>query len=86
MGRLVADADHRDAEYAVLVGDAWQGVGLGARLTDYCLGICDRWGIESVIAEMAPENSRMISMFEHRGFELDRSHCEDVVTARKTLG
>ncbi len=86
VGRLVADADHRDAEYAVLVGDAWQGVGLGARLTDYCLGICDRWGIESVIAEMAPENSRMISMFEHRGFELDRSHCEDVVTARKTLG
>lgn len=85
VGRLVADADHQEAEYAVLVGDPWQGVGLGGMLTDYCLEICNRWRVRNVIAEVAPENSRMLATFDHRGFELDRSVSDDVVIARKTL-
>src|SRR5690606_26194718 len=40
VGRIVADSDHRDGEYAVLVADAWQGMGLGSIMTDYCLEIC----------------------------------------------
>ncbi|MCH5376529.1 MAG: GNAT family N-acetyltransferase, partial [Planctomycetes bacterium] len=85
VGRLVADADHKDAEYAVLVADAYQGRGLGALLTDYCLEICHRWGIESVVAETAPENIRMLGIFEKRGFQFDRSASPDVVLARKNL-
>ncbi|MCA9132660.1 MAG: GNAT family N-acetyltransferase, partial [Planctomycetales bacterium] len=85
VARLVADMDHREAEYAILVGDPWQGLGLGTVLTDYCLQICQHWGIQSVVAEMAPENSRMILMFERRGFTIDRSHARDVVIARKVL-
>ena len=86
VGRLVADADHQEAEYAVLVGDPWQGAGLGGMLTDYCLEICTRWGIRNVIAEVAPENSRMLATFDHRGFELDRGVSSDVVIARRKLG
>tara|TARA_R110002049_G_scaffold182485_2_gene350374 strand:+ start:114968 stop:117676 length:2709 start_codon:yes stop_codon:yes gene_type:complete len=85
VGRLIADVDHHEAEYAVLVRDDHQGVGLGSLLTDNCLQICDRWGVQSVVAEMAPQNIRMIRMFEHRGFEIDRSHPADVVLARKQL-
>ncbi len=85
VGRLVADADHTDAEYAVLVADAYQGIGLGALLTDYCLEICNRWGIGTVVAETAPGNHRMLSIFEHRGFESDRSLSSDVVLLRKLL-
>lgn len=85
VGRLVTDADRHEAEYAVLVGDPWQGVGLGGILTDYCLDICHRWGVINVIAEVAPQNSRMLATFEHRGFELDRTVSSDVVIARKTL-
>ena len=33
VGRLVADPDHTDAEYAVLVADPWQGKGLSDALT-----------------------------------------------------
>jgi GNAT superfamily N-acetyltransferase len=29
----------------VLVTDAFQGCGLGSLLTDFCLGICQEWGI-----------------------------------------
>ncbi len=85
VGRLVADSDHSNAEYAVLVGDPWQGLGLGSLLTDYCLEVCPRWGISRVIAEMAPENRRMITIFENRGFEIDNRMSMDVVIARKDL-
>lgn len=68
VGRLAADADHRDAEYAVLVADEWQGRGLGAILTDYCLEICDTWGISKVVAETTMDNQRMQHLFTARGF------------------
>jgi len=85
VGRLVADADHTNAEYAVLVADAYQGVGLGSLLTDYCLEVCKQWGINTVVAEMAPDNTRMLAVFENRGFEFDRSE-SDVVLGRKSIG
>lgn len=83
VGRLVADPDHGEAEYAVLVADPWQGMGVGSILTDYCLEICQRWGVKSVVAEVARENTRMIRMFEHRGFELDHASTEREIVARK---
>ncbi|TWT82284.1 Succinyl-CoA ligase [ADP-forming] subunit alpha [Planctomycetes bacterium CA13] len=83
VGRLVADVDHREAEYAVLVSDQWQGHGLGGILTDYCLDLCKSWNIRRVVAEMSPSNKRMIDIFAHRGFELDRTVASDVVIARK---
>ncbi|WP_182866463.1 bifunctional acetate--CoA ligase family protein/GNAT family N-acetyltransferase [Rhodopirellula sp. JC639] len=83
--RLAADADHSIAEFAILVGDSWQGLGIGSVLMDYCLGICKHWGVQFVVAEMAPQNMRMIHMFANRGFEIDRSGGQDVVVARKVL-
>jgi acetyltransferase len=68
VGRLEADADHWEAEYAVLVADKWQSRGLGALLTDYCLEICDTWGISKVMAETTAENQRMQHLFTARGF------------------
>jgi acetyltransferase len=85
VGRLVANADHTDAEYAVLVADAYQGIGLGSLLTDYCLEICKSWGINTVLTETAPENQRMLGMFQRRGFQLDGSVSDDVVLGRKSL-
>jgi acetyltransferase len=85
VGRLVADADRNDAEYAVLVADRYQGCGLGSLLTDYCLGICHDWGIKKVVAEMAPQNHRMIELVKHRGFDLDYSLSPDVVLGRKDV-
>ena len=85
VGRLIADADHQEAEYAVLVGDPWQGRGLGSLLTDYCLEICRLWGVQLVTAQVAADNARMIGMFQRRGFELTRPLESDTVVANLRL-
>jgi acetyltransferase len=85
VGRLVADADRNDAEYAVLVADAYQDGGLGSLLTDYCLTIAEGWGIKQVLAETDPTNRRMIELLKHRAFDLDYSVSDDVVLGKKKI-
>ncbi|WP_339907422.1 bifunctional acetate--CoA ligase family protein/GNAT family N-acetyltransferase [Symmachiella dynata] len=85
VGRLVADADHSKAEYAILIGDDWQGLGLGSLLTDYCLEVCQRWGVTEVTAETDPTNHRMLDIFRKRSFTLDATSCPDSVLVAKHL-
>src|SRR5690606_9505730 len=85
VGRLVADADHTNAEYAVLVADAYQGIGLGSMLTGYCLEICQSWKIRQVLAEVTSSNNRMLSIFKNHGFELDGSGAPGIVLATKKI-
>jgi acetyltransferase len=85
VGRLVADADHREAEYAVLVGDPWHGLGLGAMLTDYCLEVCQRWGVRRVVAETAPDNHRMLEIFGRRNFDRTLDATGDTVLLSKNI-
>ena len=81
--RLVADPDHRSAEYAVLVADPWQGRGLSDLLTDYGLEIARAWGIETVYAETTPDNARMIAVLEKHGFAISRRLQEGVVVGER---
>jgi acetyltransferase len=82
VGRLVSDADHETAEYAILVGDAWQGRGLGGVLTDYCLEVAQSWGVRRVIAQTSKDNVRMLQIFRDRQFETTGRN-EDVVFVSK---
>lgn len=82
---LAADPDHRQAEFAVLVTDPWQSQGLGGMLTDYCLDIARDWNLRTITAETAPDNVRMLAIFEHRGFELDRTVAHDIVVAKRQV-
>jgi acetyltransferase len=79
VGRLVADADHHTAEYAVLVADAWQGRGLGTMLTDYCLEICHDWGIDRVVVETTIDNQRMQRIAERHDFAKMKSSGNEVL-------
>jgi len=85
VGRLVADANHETAEYAVIVADRWHGRGLGGLLTDYCLEVARRWGIKKVVAETSKDNARMLATFRNRGFEFNEKADQDVVLVSKTL-
>jgi acetyltransferase len=73
VARLVADADHGNAEYAVLVADEWQGLGLGNLLTDFCFELCGTWGIDRVYAETTADNQRMQHILRRHNFEQTKS-------------
>ena len=50
------------AEFAVIVGDAWQGHGLGTKLTQRLINIARVRGLTSLVAYVLPENARMVSL------------------------
>jgi acetyltransferase len=86
VGRLVADSDHRRAEYAVLVADPWQGQGLSDALTDHCLAAAREWGVGSVYAETTVDNRRMIAVLESHGFEIAKGPEEGLVVGEWPTG
>jgi acetyltransferase len=71
VGRLIADPDHQEVEYAVLIADAWQKKELGSILTDYCLEIAAKWNLKRIVAQTTTDNTRMISVFRKRGFQIN---------------
>jgi acetyltransferase len=73
VARLVADADHSNAEYAVLVADDWQKLGLGTLLTDFCFEICGSWGIDRVYAETTTDNRPMQNILRRHNFRLTKA-------------
>ena len=85
VGRLVANVDHTEAEYAVIVIDEYQNKGLGSLLTDYCENIAKKWGIKELVAETAQNNRRMLSLFNKKRFVLHRTMSSDIVLCRKEI-
>jgi acetyltransferase len=68
--RLLADADNEIAEFAIVVADPWQGLGLGNKFTDYVIEIACRRGIRRIYASVLKANRIMVHMFRKRGFDL----------------
>ena len=85
VAQLLSDPVHDVAEYAVLVADPWQGMGLGSHFTDFLLDIARRWAVRRVIGEFSPGNVRIIRIFESREFELSRNGMGQVVSGVKRL-
>lgn len=69
--RIIADAWGETAEFAILVADPWQNLGLGSRMMDYMLEIARDKGIQKIFASVLRSNSHMIKMFKSRGFKMD---------------
>jgi acetyltransferase len=82
---LAADADHRQAEFALLVEDAWQGRGLGTRIADHCVEIAKPWGVETLVAETTADERRMASILRRMGFTLKLMPDQRVILASKQL-
>jgi acetyltransferase len=68
--RIIADFDHDRAEFALVVADPWQGLGLGSKLTDYILQIGKEKGLKKIYAYALEDNTKMVEMFKKRGFSV----------------
>jgi RimJ/RimL family protein N-acetyltransferase len=68
--RLSIEPDGKSGEMAFIVGDKWQGLGLGTKMVDYVLEIAKEMGVENVYSIMLPDNYRALSLTKKMGFGL----------------
>ena len=85
VGRLIADPDHENVEYAVLITDKWQNRELGSILTDFCIEIAKHWGLKNMVAQTTSDNRRMISLFNKRGFKIIPDPTSELVEVIKDI-
>ena len=67
------------AEVAFAVVDQYQGLGLGAALMHHLAAIAREAGLKELIAEVLPDNSPMLKVFEKSGFPLSMKREPQVV-------
>jgi len=73
VARIITDVYNRKhAEFSVIVGDPWQGKGIGAELLKRCLSISKDRGIEKVTGIVLPENTQMLALAKKLGFSVKR--------------
>jgi len=66
---LIVEPNRKKAEYAIMISDAWQGLGLGSKLMDYIIGIAKDFEITTVYGIVSNANTKMLSLCERIGFE-----------------
>jgi len=78
VARVITDIyNKKNAEFSVVVGDPWQGKGIGAELLKRCLSISKERGIEKVQGLVLPENTQMLALGKKLGFTAKKVPGED---------
>jgi len=72
VGRLIKEHGTGEAEFAVLVGDPWQGKGLGTELLKLLVQIGRKERVRRIVGHIASENTLMKRVSEEVGFTLRR--------------
>jgi acetyltransferase len=67
--RLSRQPDLENAEMAVVVGDQWQGQGVGKMLCLHCLKIAREMGIRKMWMEILQVNGKMLQRADKLGFQ-----------------
>ncbi len=72
IARLIKNAPkHKEAEYAVIISDQWQRKRLGGILSEHCMELAKRWGVETLRAETVHGNYRMIKILNRCHFKTE---------------
>jgi acetyltransferase len=71
VGRLSIEPNGKSGELAFIIGDQWQGLGLGTKIVDYVIEIAKEMGIETIYAIMLPDNYRALNLTKKMGFKLE---------------
>jgi len=67
--RVIKLPDMENAEMAVMVGDPWQGKGIGKSLCGYCIEVAREVGIKRIWMEILRMNTYMLQLSESLGFK-----------------
>ena len=80
VARLIIDPDGKSGEYAVLVGDQWQGFGLGPTLMGSLIQIAKDKHLEKIYGYVMANNYKMLNLCNRLGFKTDQ--VDDETTLR----
>jgi acetyltransferase len=69
--RLIAEPGRNSGEFAVVVGDEWQGQGLGSKLLDYVIDIGKDIKLEEIYGYVVSDNVKMIHLCASKGFKME---------------
>jgi acetyltransferase len=70
VARLFKEPERDEAEFAILVGDAWQGKGLGTYLLKLLVGVGRASQLNRIIGHILADNKAMIEVCRKVGFIL----------------
>ncbi|MCC6728664.1 MAG: bifunctional acetate--CoA ligase family protein/GNAT family N-acetyltransferase [Chthonomonadales bacterium] len=82
VARLSRLHGHNESEFSLLVNDRFHGLGLGTELLSRLLAVARDEHLDTVLADILPENYVMQHICEKLGFDLKRGIDEDMVKAR----
>lgn len=70
-GSIIVEPDGKSGEFAVVVSDEWQGIGLGSKLLDHLIMIASDLRLTSIFGYVLSNNYRMLRMCAKMGFNLE---------------
>ena len=82
--RLISEPGGKCGEFAVVVADRWQGLGLGSKFVDYIVEICKDIRLEKIYGYVITNNYKMIKLCTKKGFNMETLD-EDTIKATFAL-
>jgi acetyltransferase len=68
VGRLVMEPDFKSGEFAIVIHDRYQRMGLGYKIVEILIGIGRDRGLEQVVGDVLSENMKMLKLARKLGF------------------
>ncbi len=68
---LMVEPGGKRGEFAVLVGDQWQGFGLGSKLMDYIIEIGKDMDLKTIYGYVISSNTKMMHLCSKKGFKME---------------
>lgn len=79
MAQYCTDPYPERADFAVVVADRWQGLGIGTRLVCRLLDVARANGVKRIEADVLSENRRAIELVKRLGFEVRRERASGLL-------
>jgi len=84
VARYAREADEHSCEFALVIADAWQGIGIGRRLLAKLIAVARARGYKRMIGDVLSSNRPMQELVKKLGFRL-QLHPQDATVMRATL-
>ena len=83
VGRYAPTRDGRDAEFALVTADAWQGKGLARTLLEPLVRAARNAGYAALYGHILGANREMLDLARRLGFVAESRHGEEVTLVRR---